>query len=116
MTGTLAIEVLLGAAVVLTLLSCIAVVYLSDVYESLHYLSPPSTISAAAITIAVAIEEGWGQATIKAILCTLILLLNNAVLTHATARAARIREHGQWQPLPDEKVAGREHRELRKSA
>jgi multisubunit Na+/H+ antiporter MnhG subunit len=54
----------------------------------------------------VVVKEGWGQATIKTILVAMVLLLINAVLTHATARAARVRALGHWQPAPEEHIEG----------
>jgi multisubunit Na+/H+ antiporter MnhG subunit len=57
-----------------------------------------STIAAGCVLAAVVIEEGWGQATIKASLVVVVMLIMNAVLTHATARAALIRTHGTWMP------------------
>jgi hypothetical protein len=32
-----------------------------------------------------------------------LLMLLNAVVVHATARALRIREHGRWRLLPEER-------------
>jgi monovalent cation/proton antiporter MnhG/PhaG subunit len=79
-----------------------------DLFERLHYLSSVTTISTFALLMAILIKEGWGQATIKAILVFIVLLLVNAVLSHATARAARIHELGHWTPSPEEHIEGAE--------
>ena len=55
-----------------------------------------------ALAVAVLVQERWTQATFKTAVALVLLLLVNAVLTHATARAARIRMHGDWPPEANE--------------
>ncbi len=102
----IAVWVFLGICVVLTVISCWALVLFQDAFERLHYLSAITTISTFALLMAVVIKEGWGQATIKTILAFVVLLLINAVVTHATARAKRVRQHGDWTPRPEEHIEG----------
>ena len=56
-----------------------------------------------AIAAAVVLEERLSAAGIKALLIALVLVVTNPVLGHATARAARIREHGQWTVRDEER-------------
>ncbi len=104
----IAVAVFLGICVVLTFISCWALVLFKDAFERLHYLSAITTISTFALLVAVVIKEGAGQATIKTILVFVLLLLVNAVLSHATARAARVRQYGNWTPTPEEHIKGGE--------
>ncbi len=104
--ATIAIEVLLAVAVAIALLCCLGMLLMKDFYERLHYMASVTTVSAFCILLAVVIQEGWGQATIKTILVFLVLLIMNAVLTHATARAARVRTLGHWTPDPNEHIPG----------
>ena len=90
------IDVLLGIGVVSAVLSSLALLIMKDLYERLHYLAPPATISIICFTAAVIADKHLSQAGIKALLIMLILLAMNAVLSHATARAARIRQFGRW--------------------
>lgn len=90
------IDVLLGIGVACTVLSSLALLIMKDLYERLHYLSPPATISVICFTVAVIADKHLSQAGIKALLIMVVLLAMNAVLTHATARAARIRQFGRW--------------------
>jgi monovalent cation/proton antiporter MnhG/PhaG subunit len=90
------IDVLLGIGVASAVLSCIAILVMKDLYERLHYLSPPATITIICFTAAVIADKHFSQSGIKAVLIMLLLLLMNAVLTHATARAARIRQFKRW--------------------
>ena len=104
--ANLTVEALLIICVATTIVCCFALVILTDFYERLHYMSTVTTIGTAALLVAVVITEGWGQATVKTIFVFLLLLLINAVLTHATARAARVREFGHWTPKPEEEIPG----------
>ena len=107
--ATLAVEVLVWLAVVISLLCCLGIVVMKDLFERLHYTAAVSTIASVALLAAAVIEQGWGQAAIKMSLIVVVLFLMNAVLTHATARAARVRELGRWQPEAGERIAGQEH-------
>ena len=104
--ATIAVEVLVWVSVATCLICCLGLVVMEDIFERLHYMATVSTISTVALLIAVVIEQGWGQAAIKMSLIVLVLFLMNAVLTHATARAARVRNLGQWQPAEGEKIEG----------
>lgn len=97
-----AVDAFLAITVVFTAIPCWALLLFDDVFDRLHYLSVVTTVATFAMLMAVVIKEGWGQATIKTILVFFVLLLINAVLTHATARSARVREFGYWTPQPDE--------------
>jgi len=104
--ATLAVTVLLAIAVLVSLICCAALVIVKDVFSRMHFLAPITCISMPALLAAVVVQEGWGQATLKTILVLFVLLMVNAVLTHATARAARIREFGHWLPNPKENIPG----------
>jgi monovalent cation/proton antiporter MnhG/PhaG subunit len=90
------IDVLLGIGVFSAVLSSLALLVMKDLYERLHYLSPPATVTIICFTAAVIADKHLSQAGIKALLIMVVLLAMNAVLTHATARAARIRQFGRW--------------------
>ena len=92
----IAIDVLLAIGVVSILISSVAMLVMKDLYERLHYLFPPATLSVICLTAAVLIDKHFSQAGIKALLIMFLVLSTNAVLTHATARAARIRQFGRW--------------------
>lgn len=106
--GAIAVESLLAVSAAAVWVGCLGVVAMRNQYERLHFMAPMSTVSVAAILAAVVVQEGWGQAAIKMSLILLALVFTNAVLAHATARAARVRDLGQWQPCEGEKVAGLE--------
>jgi monovalent cation/proton antiporter MnhG/PhaG subunit len=92
----LVIDVLLGIGVICAFAACIGLLVMKDLYERLHYLSLPATVTIICFTAAVIADKHFSQAGIKATLIMIVLLSMNAVLTHATARAARIRQFGRW--------------------
>ena len=102
----IAVAVLLAVMVATTFISCWALLLFRDKFQRMHYLSVVTTVSTLALLVAVVIKEGWGQATLKTIIVFFVLLLINAVVTHATARAARVRAFGNWAPAPDEHIPG----------
>jgi monovalent cation/proton antiporter MnhG/PhaG subunit len=89
-----AILLTLGVGVELT--CCVGVLVMRDAYDKLHYTAPATTVGSLAIAAAVVVSESLSQAGVKALLVFLALLVTNPVLTHATARAARVRELGAW--------------------
>jgi multicomponent Na+:H+ antiporter subunit G len=96
------VAVLLAAGVASVLLSCLGVLVMRDALDRLHFTAPAATIGPVLIAAAVLVEEPLSSAGIKSVLIALVMLATGPVLVHATARAARIREHGRWRLLPHE--------------
>lgn len=86
--------VLLALGIGVTVLCCLGVLLARDVYARLHYAAPAGTLGALLISAAIVVNEAFSQAGIKALILLGILLVTSPLLTHATARAARIRAHG----------------------
>jgi multicomponent Na+:H+ antiporter subunit G len=95
---------LLVLGVGIELACCIGVLVMRGVYDKLHYGAPATTLGAFAIAGAVVLRTPLVQFGIKALLVALVLLVTNPVLSHATARAARIRRFGAWTTQQDEEV------------
>ena len=109
MAHAIVIGVLLGLAVLLTILSALGLAVMRDAYQRLHYSAVIVSWAAIFITAAVWIDEKDAQAQIKAILIGLLLFTMNSVLTSATAQAIRVREQGHWEVRPEDgiEVVGR---------
>jgi monovalent cation/proton antiporter MnhG/PhaG subunit len=103
----LAVAALLALGIAVTWLSCLGVLLMRDPYDRLHYTAPAAALAPVLIAAAVVVEEGLSAAGIKAVLIAIVLVGTNPVLGHATARAARIREHGQWTVTEQEREGGR---------
>lgn len=72
--------------------------------QALHYLSLPSTLASVLLAEAVFVETGWSPAAAKSVLICVILIVTNSVVTHATARAIRVRKLGNWEPRKEDGV------------
>ena len=103
----LAVLVLLAFGIGVTLLSCLGVLVMRDPYDRLHYTGPAAVLAPVAIAAAVVLEERLSAAGVKAVLVALVLVTTNPVLGHATARAARIRQFGEWRVRDEERERGR---------
>ena len=98
--------ILLIAGVGILLICCVGIWVSRDTYDQLHFAGPAASVAPVAIAGAVILEESLSQAGVKALLVAAVIGLTGPVLTHATGRAARIREHGHFVALPEEMPAG----------
>ena len=103
--SSIAVVVLLGIGVLLQLLSIVGVLLAHDVFDKLHFTGP-SALGVVAIALAVVVDEGLSVVGAKSLLIAALLVAINAVLTHATGRAARVRQFGHWAAMPEERVEG----------
>ncbi|HKN94898.1 MAG TPA: monovalent cation/H(+) antiporter subunit G [Thermoleophilaceae bacterium] len=95
--------VLLILGVGILALSAIGVLAMRSVYDRLHYVSTAS-VGAALVCVAVTVRESFSLIGNKTLLIAFFLLISGPVLTHATARAARVRERGDWKVKEGERV------------
>jgi monovalent cation/proton antiporter MnhG/PhaG subunit len=86
------------------LLTAVGLLVTKDVYDRIQFTYPAATLGVICLCAAVVVEKSATQAGIKAILTGLILLCANPALSHATARAARVRRMGDWRPSDKEKI------------
>jgi multicomponent Na+:H+ antiporter subunit G len=95
MSGSLhiLIVVLLVAGVGIEILCCLGVLVMRSAYARLHYTAPAG-LGALLVAIAILLREGFSLIGNKALLLAVFVLASSPVLSHVTARAARIREHG----------------------
>jgi len=99
----LVVDVFLWLGVVLTLVGCLGVVLMPTVYDRLHFTGPP-ILGAACIVVAAVVQESFSLIGDKSILIAVMLVILSPLLTHATGRAARVVEEGDWRGT-DEKAA-----------
>jgi len=93
---TVVADVLLGLAVAVVLASSLGVLVMRDVYQKLHFVTPISLIAPTLVAVAVLVQQGYSENTVETWLALLFLVVAGPFLTHATIRAARIRETGDW--------------------
>ena len=95
-------DVFLWLGVVLILIACLGVMVMRSAYDRLHY-SSPATLGVLCVAVAVLIQESFSLVADKALLVALLMLGASPLLTMATARAARVRERGDWRADADER-------------
>lgn len=115
---TVIIELLVYTAAAVALVSAWLMLRMKDEYQMMHFMSPPASVSVILITVAVFLQQGRKPESFKSLFIVAVLMMMNTVVTHATARAFRIRKTRQnWQPgtgqevpvlLSDEKMAERQ--------
>jgi multisubunit Na+/H+ antiporter MnhG subunit len=91
-------DVLLTLAVVLVLASSVGILVMRDTYQKLHFLTPLALIAPLVVGLAVLVRSGWSENSSETWLALLFVVIGGPFLTHATIRAARIREKGDWRP------------------
>ena len=89
-------DALLGLAVLVALFSCLGVLVMRGVYAKLHFLGPLALVSPFLAAVAIAVRMGWRENTVESWLALLILMVAGPFLSHATLRAAQVREQGNW--------------------
>jgi multicomponent Na+:H+ antiporter subunit G len=107
--ASIVIGVLLAAGVGIELLSCLGLLLMRSAYDRLHFVAPAAALGPVLIVAAVLVQHSSAQACIKGLLIVAALLLINPVLTHATARAARIRETGRLDAQDDSRRVRPKH-------
>lgn len=96
------IATLLFVSVLFTWLGAVGLVTSRGPMAKLHYSALCGSIGIPVGCVALMIQHGASQLTIKAVLLALFSVLTNAVLTHATGRAVRVSQKGDWRLHPDE--------------
>lgn len=91
-------DVLLGLAVLIVLASSVGVLVMRDAYQKLHYVTPAALVAPLIVGLAVLAQSGLTENTVQTWLALLFIMIAGPFLTHATIRAARIREKGDWRP------------------
>jgi monovalent cation/proton antiporter MnhG/PhaG subunit len=86
---------LLGLGVAAEVVACLGVLLMRGVYDRLHYVAP-APLGAVLIVAAIWVREGPSTIALEAALLAAFVLVSSPALAHATARAARISEHGDW--------------------
>lgn len=89
------VDMLLTAGVLILLMCAAGVLVMRNPYDRLHYASAAGW-GALLVAIAIVASQSLSLIGDKALATALVLVVCGPVLAHATARAARIRDHGEW--------------------
>jgi multisubunit Na+/H+ antiporter MnhG subunit len=101
--GSWAIAILLFASVLFTWIGAIGLMIARGALAKLHFTALCGSIGIPLGCVPLMIQHGASQATVKAALVAVLSIFTNAVLTHATGRATRVAQKGDWRLHPDER-------------
>jgi monovalent cation/proton antiporter MnhG/PhaG subunit len=101
---TVAIEGLLALSVLIAWVSVLGMLRMRDPYQRMHYISPPASLSAIFIVVAIFLQRGLKPESFKALFTAVVLIAMNTFVTHAASRAFRISEVKNWNPRKGEEV------------
>ncbi|MGH9045137.1 MAG: monovalent cation/H(+) antiporter subunit G [Acidimicrobiales bacterium] len=91
-------DICLGLAAVLVVLCTVGVVVMRDPAQKLHFVAPASMLSPFLVALAVLIKQGWFENTAMAWLALGFMIVGSPYLSHATIRAIRVHQSGDWRP------------------
>jgi multisubunit Na+/H+ antiporter MnhG subunit len=97
-------DILLGLAVLIVLASSVGVLVMRDAYQKLHFVAPAGLVAPALVALAVMVQHGVYEMTGEAFLALFFMILAGPFLSHATIRAIRVRETGDWRQERSGKV------------
>jgi multisubunit Na+/H+ antiporter MnhG subunit len=97
-------SVLVGIAVTLAVVCALGMALVTNALERLHFSSPLTSFGACLIAVAVWIDDPTWQSRLKVALVAIVLFIMNAILSHATARAIRIRDDKHFEPQPADRI------------
>ena len=89
-------DILLGLAVVIVAGASLGVLLMRDAYQKLHYVTPAALVAPALVALAIFVQVGLLENTGETFLALLIMVIAGPFLSHATMRAIRVREKGDW--------------------
>jgi multisubunit Na+/H+ antiporter MnhG subunit len=93
-------DVLLGLAVVVVAASALGVLTMPDAYQKLHYVTPAAVVAPVLTALAIGVQEGLDENTGEMVVALFFLVVAGPFLSHATIRAIRVRERGDWRLRP----------------
>jgi multisubunit Na+/H+ antiporter MnhG subunit len=101
-------DILLGSAVLIVFASALGVLTMRDAYQKLHFVTPAALVAPALVALAVMVQHGVYQNTGESFLALFFMIIAGPFISHATIRAIRVREKGDWRPSRKSKVSAGE--------
>jgi multisubunit Na+/H+ antiporter MnhG subunit len=89
-------DILLGLAVLIVAGASVGVLVMRDAYQKLHFVTPAAMVAPALVALAILVQLGLYENTGETFLALLFLVIAGPFLSHATMRAIRVRECGDW--------------------
>jgi multicomponent Na+:H+ antiporter subunit G len=96
MVKDIAADILLGAAVLIVAGASVGVLVMRDPYQKLHFVTPAALVAPLLVALAILAQVGVYENAGETFLALLFLVIAGPFLSHATMRAIRVREKGDW--------------------
>jgi multisubunit Na+/H+ antiporter MnhG subunit len=93
---------LLALAVLVVAASALGVLTMPNAYAKLHYITPAAVVAPVLTALAIFVQEGLDENTGEMCVALVFMMVAGPFLSHATIRAIRVREHGDWRLKPAE--------------
>jgi multicomponent Na+:H+ antiporter subunit G len=90
------VDVLLGLAVLTVAAAALGVAVMPGAYARLHYVTPAAIVAPVFVTLAIFVREGLDENTGETIVALFFMIVAAPFLSHATIRAMRVRDRGDW--------------------
>ena len=90
--------VLLALAVLTVASASLGVLLMRDAYRKLHFVTPAALVAPVLVALAVLVQAGLYENTGETCLALFFMVIAGPYLSHATVRAIRVREKGDWRP------------------
>lgn len=100
----IAVDFFLGLGVAVAIVSSVGILAMRDAYQRLHYVTPVSLLTPVSIGIAILIQSGWSSRSAQTWLAIGFMAIASPFLSHATMRAIRIRDTGDWRLTQPERA------------
>lgn len=84
--------ILLGAAILTQWICCFGLCVMRNPFDKLHAIAPAGILPPLLIAVALVLKTGWSLFAAKAFFVAFVLIVIQAVIVHALARAAYARE------------------------
>ena len=98
-------DVLLTLAAATVIASAIGVLVVRDAYARVHYVTPAAVVAPVLVALAIFVAEGLNENTGETVLALVFMIIAAPFLSHATMRAIRVREVGDWRGPPKDAKA-----------
>ncbi len=93
-------DVLLALAVLVVAASALGIAVMPSAYARLHYVTPAAVVAPVLVALAVFVTEGLDENTGETLVALFFMIAAAPFLSHATIRAIRVREAGDWRGRP----------------
>jgi multicomponent Na+:H+ antiporter subunit G len=89
-------DALLALAVLTVAAAALGILLMPDAYTRLHYVAPAAVVAPVLVALSVFAAEGFDSNTGATVIALVFMIAAAPFLSHATVRAMRVREHGDW--------------------